>query len=385
MSKSVSNAEIEDVLSSIRRLVNEESRNTLSGRKPEAEPKSSRLVLTPALRVEEDAEDPESDPVILTDPVDALGEAAAEEAPETVEEPASEFVSQRTNPAEEAAPDPGAGSEAGAVDTSETDSAPDEVPAEQYLDDFGADLLTDEIIFAREAEMKARAEERSRLGAASEQAARDAEVADQDSSQEATGSDMADQTGSAPGSEAEPWKDPEATLYSAAGPDERSTDSERTDAAIPEDVRTAPLESKIEALEAAIAKTKDQWEPDGDVGDDYAGTHVETIQWEDHEDDQDSELADRAESQEIDVEPERVEQAVGSFDDAPAEADGFDEEALDVLASEESYLDEESLRELVADIVREELQGALGERITRNVRKLVRREIHRALVAQELE
>ena len=48
-------------------------------------------------------------------------------------------------------------------------------------------------------------------------------------------------------------------------------------------------------------------------------------------------------------------------------------------------MDEESLRELVADIVRQELQGALGERITRNVRKLVRREIHRALTAQELE
>ena len=40
---------------------------------------------------------------------------------------------------------------------------------------------------------------------------------------------------------------------------------------------------------------------------------------------------------------------------------------------------------MVTDIVREELQGALGERITRNVRKLVRREIHRALVAQELD
>jgi len=43
------------------------------------------------------------------------------------------------------------------------------------------------------------------------------------------------------------------------------------------------------------------------------------------------------------------------------------------------------LRELVTEIVRQELQGALGERITRNVRKLVRREIHRALTSQELE
>ena len=58
---------------------------------------------------------------------------------------------------------------------------------------------------------------------------------------------------------------------------------------------------------------------------------------------------------------------------------------LEFFTTEEALLDEESLRELVADIVRQELQGALGERITRNVRKLVRREIHRALTAQELE
>ena len=36
------------------------------------------------------------------------------------------------------------------------------------------------------------------------------------------------------------------------------------------------------------------------------------------------------------------------------------------------------LRDMVHDIVRQELQGVLGERITRNVRKLVRREIQRA-------
>jgi cell pole-organizing protein PopZ len=57
---------------------------------------------------------------------------------------------------------------------------------------------------------------------------------------------------------------------------------------------------------------------------------------------------------------------------------------MDQLGAEDSILDEESLRELVADIVRAELQGALGERITRNVRKLVRREIQRALSAQDL-
>ena len=54
---------------------------------------------------------------------------------------------------------------------------------------------------------------------------------------------------------------------------------------------------------------------------------------------------------------------------APGDADDFDEEAL---------------RDVVRDIIREELQGALGERITRNVRKLVRAEINRALASQSL-
>ncbi|MFW5641573.1 MAG: hypothetical protein ACOCY0_02290 [Roseicyclus sp.] len=52
---------------------------------------------------------------------------------------------------------------------------------------------------------------------------------------------------------------------------------------------------------------------------------------------------------------------------------------------EATLLDEETLRRIVAEVVREELQGALGERITRNVRKLVRREIRLVLAADELD
>lgn len=59
---------------------------------------------------------------------------------------------------------------------------------------------------------------------------------------------------------------------------------------------------------------------------------------------------------------------------APQEAFGMD------LAVE----DEEELRQLVSALIRDELQGELGERITRNVRKLVRREIQRALAARDL-
>lgn len=43
---------------------------------------------------------------------------------------------------------------------------------------------------------------------------------------------------------------------------------------------------------------------------------------------------------------------------------------------EEILLDEETLRQMVQTIVREELQGSLGDAITRNIRRLIRREIH---------
>ncbi|MEO9819201.1 MAG: hypothetical protein ABJ370_14405 [Paracoccaceae bacterium] len=70
---------------------------------------------------------------------------------------------------------------------------------------------------------------------------------------------------------------------------------------------------------------------------------------------------------------------------AGASASGLGQAGSDVFSADEELLDEAVLREMIADIVREELQGALGERITRNVRKLVRREIHRALASQDLD
>ena len=53
--------------------------------------------------------------------------------------------------------------------------------------------------------------------------------------------------------------------------------------------------------------------------------------------------------------------------------------------SDEGLLDEDTLRDIIVVVVREELQGVLGQRITRNVRKMVRREIRLALAAEELE
>ena len=66
----------------------------------------------------------------------------------------------------------------------------------------------------------------------------------------------------------------------------------------------------------------------------------------------------------------------------PAAASGVDP-ALSAGLDSDGPIDAEMLRDMVAEIVRQELQGALGERITRNVRKLVRQEVHRVLAAQD--
>lgn len=61
------------------------------------------------------------------------------------------------------------------------------------------------------------------------------------------------------------------------------------------------------------------------------------------------------------------------------------EDMLHSYLSGGALVDEAQLREMVRDIVRQELQGTLGERITRNVRKLVRREIHRVLTTETFD
>ncbi|WP_322242632.1 hypothetical protein [Tabrizicola sp.] len=60
-------------------------------------------------------------------------------------------------------------------------------------------------------------------------------------------------------------------------------------------------------------------------------------------------------------------------------------EIIDADGTPLAVLDEAALQEIVRQMIREELQGDLGERITRNVRKLVRAEINRALMARDLD
>lgn len=81
--------------------------------------------------------------------------------------------------------------------------------------------------------------------------------------------------------------------------------------------------------------------------------------------------------------------AVLSYEGPGADAATIDAPAEDDIglfgADEDAVIDMDMLRDLVAEVIREELQGPLGERITRNVRKLVRQEIARALEAQKFD
>jgi hypothetical protein len=79
--------------------------------------------------------------------------------------------------------------------------------------------------------------------------------------------------------------------------------------------------------------------------------------------------------------------AMPAFRHAPAASRGGSEpaDAADMAADGAAGLDDAQLRALIATLLREELQGPLGERITRNIRKLVRREIERALAVRDFD
>ena len=374
MSDPVTQAEIEDVLSSIRRLVSEDGRSAprqvaapaamggateqnpsaseLDVQKPEQPKPTSRLVLTPALRVADDLSETtevEADPSKHAELMDDLAVTESGADPQ-LDAPMESDVEPELDPAEVVALHP-------------HDTVPSTGADEGRSQDDGfdrADLQADDV----------------------------------------QTSDTLEQE------EAAPWRDPEATLFgtveTALPPSGEETSDltpqmgetvagQEQDVAAPaaeQDVeldgsqRVSAVVQKIAELEAKVARSSGQWEPDGVSRDPYAGTNIETLEWQDHYDTGD----DEADGDEALTSPDQDGSEADFAADTLAE-EAVTEAALDALdadSGEESYLDEESLRELVADIVRSELQGALGERITRNVRKLVRREIQRALAAQDL-
>ena len=176
----------------------------------------------------------------------------------------------------------------------------------------------------------------------------------------------------------------------------------------PADSRSA-LELRIAELEAAVTDQAGDWEPDG-------SEDVPVVDWSSPEVGESLIFASRAMpqpdrrgvldlgqigtrihpvigEQELDAAPAASAAPVYdpgedldlSADAAATEGARFDPSDYAEDPDPAALLDEDALRKMVVEIVREELQGPMGERITRNVRKMVRREIYRILSSQEFE
>lgn len=211
-----------------------------------------------------------------------------------------------------------------------------------------------------------------------------------------------------------PWHRPGARLFDVVTEEEERQPAQvlnpepelvQADDISPDDVakeRISAVVRKISELEVKVARSPEDWEPEGRVEHPFAGVEpLSPLNWDEAAEEPpftealEVAEADPADTRSQDAEPhtqsDEVQSELGEISEEQPEhpglmsgssADAALEAAL--IADDDTILDEESLRELVSDIVREELQGALGERITRNVRKLVRREIHRALEARDL-
>ncbi|MEJ6745382.1 MAG: hypothetical protein QNK98_01195, partial [Yoonia sp.] len=172
----------------------------------------------------------------------------------------------------------------------------------------------------------------------------------------------------------------------------------------------ASLEATIAELESAVTDERNEWEPDGsettgpsalaeafaDLGDDLdvddviEHSDIEEVLEEDAES-----IADVVTLHETRPEPELtfrhspLDDPDADFGDDLREADDdgrpipddLDESIAAYLAGG-TAMDDADLRAMIVDVVRQELQGEMGERITRNVRKLVRREINNALTSK---
>lgn len=376
MSDPMTNTDVEDVLASIRRLVSDNKRIDA---KTEPKAPNDRLVLTPSLRVMDDTpteDDAATDNAVQKDEDDALLAFAASVfetpavAPEAISDDADAPTVKET---QAAATDRAAGDE---VDD-ELDALDTAYDVQEQKDDVL--VLTDDP-----------SQDDTTVQGAAEAADSTADLPDA-APGVTVAEDWADVPDSTDAPDGEDLAEDDLALDvgEAAKDDTADDDTPVADAAV---VATAApeksLSEKIAALEMLVGKRRDNFEPDDPGAGAYAGTQAPAMEWEDAETDEDvleARVEDTPPFDSIHDDVEEDAPAYAAYVEAEADDRAGDATIAQVFSSDEDVLDEEALRELVSDIVREELQGALGERITRNVRKLVRREIHRALAAQDLE
>ncbi len=406
MSDPVTNVEIEDVLTSIRRLVSEngpvaEAVPVVSAPEPQpvsresadaspTAPTQDKLVLTPALRVVGGDGEPSEDAAPSNDADESLAATLSFlQSARAKDKPSEDQASHDAAPVVAEPHD----------EISDTDSG-------EKAESLAADIFVSEDLAVADDTTDADTTDADAAAFA------DAPLTDEDPGQDAI----------------QPHAEDDATDIQEPASDLAGFDAGEGIAL--SDAQS--LDSRIVQWEHVSETDVLAFEPDAPGDSDYAGTEIESLSWiealtkaqaenptealeaeqitethhvlgdlaeESHETlhDDAAEITEHlvAESfaEQVRSDPhERV--LAGMVDQIEAEAQEIVGQAVEQAivpelgeaeSDESVLLDEVMLRDLINDIVHQELQGALGERITRNVRKLVRREIHRALAAHDVK
>ena len=329
MSDRSSNMEIQDVLTSIRRLVSEDKNLPDAGETddvnpPAAEEPQDKLVLTPAHRVQEDSA------------TTANEDQAPPEDSASLEETIAELEAAVAVNGGDFEPD---GSEVEKPDPADAD--PDLERA--FEDSFGVDLAADD---DRQSDLS-----RPVTSGQMDDGGEEGEAADAHAEVETAGTGDAEE-GSEDALRADAGADTEGDADDVSGP------APETGAAAVEMPSPEQVDALIAAGTAAAANAAAARRLNLGAGDLIRDGRAPWGR---------SDAPERDDAEADAGQPETASTAGPSTLDLQAEADA------------------QLLREIVADIVRQELQGPLGERITRSVRMLVRREINRALESRDFE
>lgn len=416
MSEPEKTLEIEDVLSSIRRLVSQDAPPRATGaphRAASGGAEAQCLVLTPALRVETGGETEELPAVeVAEDSPGAFDEAPfAQDVPEAAE-PIAEVVEFLTETPVEAA--------AKIEDAAEPEMSEAAIPepemseteallraAESALAESGAlledaDAALGEAVEDEDAEAETLGDELARLEstiAEMEAAVTGSEVEfepEEGDRFEAEGAeplvDLPENFDAEAFAEAAVLSEPEAAPAVEDDAEAFAAEEEALSMAArfgsPAEIDEAEfVEETPEAVAEADGGAPGEVDPDlqdaswagQEAGMDWAEAALSLAQ---------PKTARRLHLSDAEEAGHRPEIRRSSYDEMRAEferdSDDDGAEAAEAPFAE-PLIDEETLREMVAQMIREELRGTLGERITSNVRRLVRREIQRALMGQDFD
>ncbi|MEM8655444.1 MAG: hypothetical protein AAGF36_11930 [Pseudomonadota bacterium] len=387
MSDPMTNTEVEDVLASIRRLVSDDDRPEKEEKRPE---RAGRLVLTPALRVTEDHaagdDDPDADAGDISDDSEDHVQDEGHAAPQADGDNLHEDFEFKHIPI----PEPVQNEDVGTPEGEAGGAGDHPIPLETV------DLDQDTLLSVRDAFSDGQdwghdtdSQDSSELSLSAKIAALETLIAGQ--TQEYEPERPGDGANAGTEAPAIDWTDTDGlpdTDAAAEMIEEQFAETAETDMSPSVDADDFDAdEGAPEGENGAVtgaALTADGVDAPTDPADEPSDAeHAFEEPQQASQPADDASITEEMSARPVAPEAEWV-MATAHVATEKVERD-TDHDHAQVLGGEDDLLDEEALRDLVSAIVREELQGALGERITRNVRKLVRREIHRALAAQDLE